>query len=391
MMRVSMDVSHPRSPQRAEFARWGPRCRKNKNAARVGHPQSTLRGCLWLGLPLLLLAVPSATAQQEIRFGVLGLFHPKELILQPEGSQVLSIKAQDTAENPAEVLNGETGHRLIIFRAEGDRVVAGTRSVGSWTAAARDGGAAAFRLTVPGKFHRIYRGRLTIQARKGELLAVVAMDRETAVASIVAAEMVESAPMEALKAQAVATRSFLLAGQRHLDFDFCDTTHCQFLKSPPAATSRVTSAVQATQGLVLAYRGKPLAAMYSSRCGGQTRSLRDVGLNPGEAYPYFSVRCQWCQRHPATWQSRIGASGQPPQPGDERRRVAAARQWGWSAIPGSDFTATAESGGWRLEGHSVGHGVGMCQFGATGMAAAGAGFREILSHYYPNTELIALP
>jgi hypothetical protein len=339
----------------------------------------------------LLLAVPSATAQQEIRFGVLGLFHPKELILQPEGSQVLSIKAQDTAENPAEVLNGETGHRLIIFRAEGDRVVAGTRSVGSWTAAARDGGAAAFRLTVPGKFHRIYRGRLTIQARKGELLAVVAMDRETAVASIVAAEMVESAPMEALKAQAVATRSFLLAGQRHLDFDFCDTTHCQFLKSPPAATSRVTSAVQATQGLVLAYRGKPLAAMYSSRCGGQTRSLRDVGLNPGEAYPYFSVRCQWCQRHPATWQSRIGASGQPPQPGDERRRVAAARQWGWSAIPGSDFTATAESGGWRLEGHSVGHGVGMCQFGATGMAAAGAGFREILSHYYPNTELIALP
>jgi hypothetical protein len=342
-------------------------------------------------LLLLLLTAAPATAQHEISFGVLGLFHPKELILQPESSQVLSVTAQGVAENPVLALNGETGHRLIVFRAEGDRVVAGSRSTASWSAAARDGGAAAFRLAVPGKFHRVYRGQLTIQARNGELLAVVTMDRETAVASIVGAEMVESAPMEALKAQAVVTRSFLLAGPRHMDFDFCDTTHCQFLKSPPPLTSRVMSAVEATRGLVLAWHGKPLAAMYSSRCGGQTRTLRDVGMNPGDAYPYYSVRCLWCERHPATWQSRIGASGQPPQPGDERRRIAAARQWGWGAIPGSDFTATADGEGWRLEGHSVGHGVGMCQMGASGMARAGAGFREILSHYYPNTELITQP
>lgn len=340
---------------------------------------------------LLLLAVPPATAQQEIRFGVLGLFHSRELILQPEGLQVLSVAAQEAAKSSPLVLSGETGHRQIVFHAEGERVVTGDRSAASWAAAARDGGTATFRLTVPGRFHRDYRGRLTIQARKGELLAVVTMDRETAVASIVAAEMVESTPMEALKAQAVATRSFLLAGPKHLNFDFCDTTHCQFLKSPPAATSRVMSAVQATRGLVLAWQGKPLAAMYSSRCGGQTRSLRDVGLNPGDAYPYYSVRCQWCLRHPATWQSKIGASGEPPQPGDERRRIAQARQWGWGAIPGSNFTATADGEGWRLEGHSVGHGVGMCQLGASGMARAGAGFREILSHYYPNTELIELP
>jgi stage II sporulation protein D len=347
-------------------------------------------------LLLLLLAVPPAAAQQAIRFGVLGLFHPRELILQPEGSQVLLVASQGSTTNPPLALNGETGHRQIVFLAEGDRVVAGDRSAGSWTAAARDGQAATFRLTVPGKFHRVYSGRLTIQARKGELLAVVAMDRETAVASIVAAEMAESDPMEALKAQAVVTRSFLLAGPRHLDFDFCDTTHCQFLKSPPDLSSRVTSAVLATQGLVIAWHGKPLAAMYSSRCGGHTRSLHDVGLReagtaPGDAYPYYSVRCQWCRRHPATWQSKIGSSGQPPQPGDERRRIAEARQWGWGAIPGNDFTATEDGEGWRLEGHSVGHGVGMCQMGATGMATAGAGFREILSHYYPNIQLLTLP
>jgi hypothetical protein len=243
------------------------------SAATRGKMRRTLRGWLWLGLPLLLLASPHATAQQEIRFGVLGLFHPRELILQPEGSQVLLVAAQGDAGNPALVLNGEPGHRQIVFRAEGDRVVAGDRSASSWTAAARDNGAVAFRLTVPGKFHRVYCARLAIQARKGQLLAVVAMDRETAVASIVAAEMAESSPMEALKAQAVVTRSFLTAGSRHLNFDFCDTTHCQFLKSPPPLTSRVTSAVQATQRLILAYRAtrretRTLITLYAANGAG---------------------------------------------------------------------------------------------------------------------------
>jgi len=274
-------------------------------------------------------------------------------------------------------------------------VVAGSRSASSWTAAARDGEAVAFRLAVPGRFHRVYRGRLTIKARNGELVAVVGMDRERAVASIVAAEMNESAPIEALKAQAVASRSFLSAGARHFDFDFCDTTHCQFLKSPPPLTSRVSRAVEATRGMVLTYRGHSLAALYSSRCGGHTRSLRDVGLEPekasGEGYPYFTVPCGWCRKHPFVWRSSVGASGPAPQPGNERKRIAAARQLGWSAVPGSDFSAAKNSFGWQLEGHSVGHSVGMCQLGAIGMAASGAGFREILSHYYPNTLLIAQP
>jgi stage II sporulation protein D len=353
---------------------------RRKRRQRIGH------------LPLLLLLTASlAHAQREVRFGVLGLFHPKELLLEPEGRNVLSVNAQDSTGNFKQILNGEAGHRQIIFRAEGGRVVVGTHSASGWSASARDGGAAGFQLIVPGKIRRIYFGKLMIQAQHGELAAVVAMERETAVASIVAAEMVESAPLEALKAQAVAARSFLSAGPRHTNFDFCDTTHCQFLKAPPASDGRVAKAVAATRGLVLAYRGKPLAAMYSSRCGGQTHSLRDVGMEPGDAYPYYAVHCAWCQRHPFTWHSAIGSSAEAPKPEDEALRIAQARQWGWSAIPGSDFTATAEGDGWRLEGHSLGHGVGMCQYGAAGMAAAGAGFREILSRYYPNTSLISLP
>ncbi len=347
---------------------------------------------LWvLALLLPAMAVSPARAQQEIRFGVLGLFHPREMVLEPEGRGVLSITAQGEAGGPALVLNDEPGHRQIVFHAEEARVVAGTHSADSWLVTSRGGGMVAFQLIVPGKLRRTYVGRLTLEAQNGELLAVVSMERETAVASIVAAEMVGNSPIEALKAQAVATRSFLTAGQRHLDFDFCDTTHCQFLKSPPEPTSQVFQAVEATRGLVIAYRGKPLAAMYSPRCGGRTHSLRDVGADPGSGYPYFAVPCVWCRRHPFTWQSTIGKSAHAPEPGNERERIAQARQWGWSAIPGSDFTVRDDNGGWRLEGHSVGHGVGMCQHGAVGMAAAGNNFREILSHYYPNTLLLLQP
>jgi peptidoglycan hydrolase-like amidase len=342
-------------------------------------------------LPLLLFCATTSAAQQEIRFGVLGLFHPRELVLEQGSGQVLSVAADGAAKTQTRsmILNGEPGHRELVFRAVGDRVLVGNRSFVSFTAAARDGGAASFRLIVPSKIRRVYWGRLTIVARKGELVAVISMDLETAVASIVAAEMDESAPIEALKAQSVATRSFLVAGPRHLEFDFCDTTHCQFLKSPPAATSKVSSAVEATRGLVIEFAGKPLGAMYSSRCGGRTRSLRQAGMEPGEGYPYYAVECAWCRRHPISWSSRIGAGAEAPLPGNERSRIAEARQWGWSAIPGSNFTATREGEGWRLQGHSTGHGVGMCQFGAIGMATSGASFREILSHYYPNTSLVA--
>lgn len=142
--------------------------------------------------------------------------------------------------------------------------------------------------------------------------------------------------------------------------------------------------------MVLAYQHRPLAAMYASRCGGQTHSLRDLGMDAGDGYPYYGVSCKWCRQHPARWQTRIETAEDPPKPGNESIRIEQARQWGWSTLPGSAFTVEKEEEGLRITGHSAGHGVGLCQFGAIGMAAAGADFRSILVHYYPNTELIQL-
>ena len=131
--------------------------------------------------------------------------------------------------------------------------------------------------------------------------------------------------------------------------------------------------------------------MYSSRCGGHTRGLHDVGMQTaGDDYPYYGVLCAWCRRHPVVWHSQVDKSNRAPEPQNEQERISAARQWGWGAIPGSDFTASHDGSGWLLEGHSVGHGVGMCQHGAIGMAQSGVNFREILALYYPNTNLISL-
>lgn len=354
-----------------------------------------MRGKSWrlvleAALVSVLFAIRAGDAQ-EIRFSVLGLFHPVEILLTQCDGEVLSIRSAGKETASSMVLNGESGHRRIAFRLQGSNVAAGDAVAAQWTVAARDGGPVRFELEAPGKLRRQYRGKLIVQAQGKLIEVLVAMEIETAVASIVAAEMAETAPLEALKAQAVVTRSFLAAGHRHLDFDFCDTTHCQFLKSPPPAVSRIWGAVDATRGMVLTFRGKPLAALYSSRCGGRTRSLRDAGLDKvdsgDDSYPYYAVPCAWCLRHPLEWRRHIDRNQHLPEAGDERQRIAAVRQWGWSALPGNNFSAQEDDSGWQIEGHNIGHGVGMCQHGAMGMALSGEAFRNILAHYYPNTSV----
>lgn len=255
------------------------------------------------------MKLPASTLAVQI--GVFGLFHPAELRVRPAPGTVLTIE--------------ENGSRYTL---EGAR----TATFGVNTRARITSRSGEFVLSVPGKIERRFTGVLSIEPAGRALNAMVEIDLETAVASVVAAESPPGASLEALKAQAVVARSFYAAsGARHAAFAFCDTTHCQFLREAPAANSLAGRAARATRGLALTYQGKPFAAMYSASCGGGTRSLERPAA-PG-AYPYYAVRC--------------------------------------------------------VRGHASprGHQLGLCQEGAAAMAAAGASFREILEHYYPNTSL----
>ncbi len=167
-------------------------------------------------------------------------------------------------------------------------------------AAGRNQQATEFVLTIPGQVQRWYEGILSVKAKKGEIIPVVEMDLETAVASVVQAESMPDTPLEALKAQAIVSRSYLVAGHgRHADFDFCDLTHCQFLRQPPATESPAVPATAATQRLVLAYDHAPIVAMFT-RSWGTTR-VPMVGDSSSTGYPYCAVRCEVCYKDPIRW------------------------------------------------------------------------------------------
>jgi peptidoglycan hydrolase-like amidase len=247
---------------------------------------------------------------------VFSLFHPIELDVQSAGASLLVLE--------------QNGHRETI---EGSRT---TKIVGNATVTGREGAATKFILSVPGKIRREFQGQLEVREQDGHLLAIVRMELEAAVASIVAAESPPGAPLEARKAQAVVARSFLIAARgRHQGFDFCDTTHCQFLREAPAAGSLSAKAREETEGLVIAYQGRAIAALYSANCGGKTRSPVEAGWN-AEPYPYFAIDCP-------------------------------------------------------VRGAVAGHRIGMCQEGAAQMARRGKTFREILALYFPATTIDQSP
>jgi len=216
------------------------------------------------------------------------------------------------------------------------------------------------------------------------------MDLETAVASAVAAESGSDAPPEALKAQAVVARSYYVAGRgRHRDFDFCDLTHCQFLREPPPQDSPSARATRETRGIVLTFEEKPFAAMFSRSCGGHTRTPVEVGL-PGSAYPYFSVFCDFCHKSPYRWTRRLSLQDAALLAKGESGRLAVDRRFGWNAIPSNNFSSRQEGEQVILEGAGQGHSIGLCQRGAKGMAEEGSSFRQILNHYFPNSTLTLL-
>ena len=174
-------------------------------------------------------------------------------------------------------------------------------------AVGRNRDAVDFVLGVPGKVERRYRGALDVKTVDGALMPVITMDLETAVASVVQAESLAGTPFEALKAQAVVTRSYFVAGvKRHSEFDFCDLTHCQFLREAPSAGSPAARAAEATRDLVITFDDKPVAAMFTRSCGGHTLAPAEIGISSG-AYPYFSVVCDFCYKNPDRWSRRLNA------------------------------------------------------------------------------------
>jgi len=163
---------------------------------------------------------------------------------------------------------------------------------------------------------------------------VVEMDLDEYLKGVVPWEMPPSAPLEALKAQAVAARSYAATSWNHAaqGANVCTTTHCQVWNN--IRFTRTNQAVDETKGMVATHSGKIIRAFYFGHCDGHTRNSEDVWV---QALPYCrSVACE------------------------------------------CGFTTM-----W-------GHGVGMCQEGAIAMARRGASFDTILRHYYTGVSVLGM-
>jgi len=343
--------------------------------------------CLWAGAPLV-----AQTRAQTLRIGVLGIFHPRQLTLAADPNEELLVAASGQqiflrSGSPCGLLHIRPLGSGLLLSCGGKEIRATEMRVSG-----RNQQSTGIVLAVPGKIKRRYQGVLELEAKGNELIPVVIMELETAVASVVQAETIPGTPLEALKAQAVVDRSYFVAGGgRHKDFDFCDLTHCQFLREPAAADSPAALAAAATEGLVLTYEGKPIVAMFTRSCGGHTRTPREVGLPEG-SYPFFSALCDSCYKDPFRWTRKVSREDAALLIlRGENGRLAIGRRLGWNTVPSNNFASRKEGDEVVLEGVGQGHGLGLCQRGARDMAEHGSNFQAILEHYFPNTRLQGLP
>ena len=332
------------------------------------------------------LALPRHTfaqsPQRTYRFSVFSLFHPQQLTVQSTQPILLHLNQTDhlfaPTDPPTSIRLLPNNHFEIVLNGK-------AIPTDSLRLTSTSGEAATFTLAVPppslhGTITRQYQGTLEVHAAAQSLTPIVSIATEIAVASIVLAESPPNAPQSFLETQSIVSRSFLLAANTgHTGFDFCDTTHCQFLREPPPPDSPATIATRATRDLHLIFEDRPFAAMYSRSCGGRTHTLAELGL-PVTNYPYYAVDCPFCRQHPEQWRRQLSAI-----PHTERERLALNRIQGWSTLPSSTFTRTAT----QLEGRGIGHGIGLCQLGAAALATQGQTPRQILAHFYPNTTITA--
>ncbi len=268
-----------------------------------------------------------------------------------------------------------------------------------------------------------------IERRAGHVLVTVTMPLEEYVAAVLMAESGDFENAESRKAMAVVARTYAMRflGQHASEgFDFCDTTHCQVF-GWKGANAAARGAVSATSGEVLRFEGKLAQTFYHQNCGGTTAAAREAWPTVTEAYltshadPYCAARgtLQWESAirvadldralraagiaMPAGWSTmeilsrsesgraqRLklsgGAGGSAPISASTFR-FAVDRELGWNKIR-SDLYEVRNAGERIIfSGRGSGHGVGMCQAGAEEMARQGKSYREILSFYYPGTEI----
>ena len=256
------------------------------------------------------------------------------------------------------------------------------------------------------------RGTVDIKAMPNGLLVVNAIPLEDYLAAVLGGEMPANFPEEALKAQAIAARTYAI--QRKLDtfgkpYHMGSTVLSQVYGGAGREDPRTRKAVDATKGMVVTYDLAPIEAYFHASCGGRT----ETGLQAlSRELPYLqSVDCP-CEHDPKTrWTVTIPGktlakdfhvepkdlrvtqrtkTGRAITLSDGEHHVDAVsfrRVLGYDQVRSLAFSVEREGSDLKLTGRGFGHGAGLCQVGAKLLAEQGWDYERILAHYYPGTDL----
>ncbi|UQN05132.1 SpoIID/LytB domain-containing protein [Deinococcus sp. QL22] len=270
---------------------------------------------------------------------------------------------------------------------------------------------------------KAYRGGVFLRTERGGVQAINVVNVEDYLRGVVASEMPSSWPAAALAAQAVIARTYVAARVNPaLPFDTCATESCQVYTGIASEKPATDAAIAATAGQVVAYAGKAASTYFSSDSGGFTASSaevwgKDVPYLTAKADPFSagSPRARWrievplskVQEVAGRYGVRVGilqavtvngfsASGRPQQisftGASGVARISGAEAGGFVRSLGAVSSRATLSGLNPLivEGAGAGHGVGLSQYGALGLARQGYDHLHVLGFYYPGTSLSAL-
>jgi stage II sporulation protein D len=348
-----------------------------------------------LGLGLLLLVLPGAapaspayvvrlavsSGEKQVRIA------GKSLAVYDEDVRDLLLKAKGT---------------LRIRSARGGLIVDGTKNRPRSVLLTAEGGIAVGDQRLIGEVE-------IIQTDKG-LLIINRLSLGRYLEGLLGAEMSPNWPLAALQAQAVAARTFFLHRRLSREdrlYDLSATTLDQVYRGIERESKRTRQAVRSTRGEVLTRGQLPAETLFHACCGGRTRSAASVfGATVPYLIPIDDPDCSKCPKHRWTVSIDLDGEGRKLGQGIEKvqlegdqvvfrtrkgRRSLNRRQvrkrLGAIRIPSAWFTLEQRGRKLILRGKGSGHGVGLCQWGAHGMAEKGKSYEAILKRYYPDTRL----
>jgi stage II sporulation protein D len=259
-------------------------------------------------------------------------------------------------------------------------------------------------------------------AQNYQLFVTNTISRKDYIAAVIASEMPVKAGLEALKAQAVLVNTAI---DRVRDgVEITDSTEFQSYKGVPLSRPLASHAAALSANQVLVFKGAPIHVFFHSTCAGMTSAVEDIfGGTLAESSYLRNIPCKYCKRSPFCHEHTcqipkqhfatiFGAEQPMILSRDKAQRPTLIRylyhgkqvessgylfwlrlgqKFGWDKVPGTKFSVSTKPDLVEIKSTGAGHGVGLCQWGAMGMAESGKTYKEILEYYFPGTKVVMSP